>query len=594
MTPGLRLLVCRHFLRETEAIIAEAGWPEVTCSTYPELCLHPQSTEAARRELADDDRREGEERVLVGACFMLRDQKVLAAMRADRVYERMNCFHMFTAAGLVDRQVAAGSYLLTPGWIEHWPEHLEEWGFDRDTARAFFGESASGLLLLDTGVLADAEQRLVELAEHLALPWEVMPVGLDHFRLELTKIVLEWRAERAQQDATTTREQAHRKLADHAMAFDLLLNLTRTMGREEAVQGVLELFTMLFAAQTVIYAEVEDGQPGAISSTGAGPVDGAQVRRYLELLGDTSAFAETDGGFCVRVTYHGETIGVLGVEQMAFPQYRREYLNLTMAIVSLCGMAMTNAANETRRRQAEAALVAKSAELERSNEDLTQFAHVASHDLQAPLRTVTSFLQLLQRRYSDDLDPDAQEFIGYAVDGAEQMKLLISGLLEYARVGTQVNPLRKVDLQHSLDIALKQLSASVAEAGARVTADPLPRVHGDRTLLVQLLQNLVGNAVKYRGEAPPEIHVAAQQVDEGWQISVRDNGIGLKMKYAEEVFAVFRRLHAQDEIEGTGIGLATCKRIVARHGGRIWVESVPGQGATFTFTLLATTGEDGS
>ena len=169
-----------------------------------------------------------------------------------------------------------------------------------------------------------------------------------------------------------------------------------------------------------------------------------------------------------------------------------------------------------------------------------------------------------------------------------------TGLLEYARVGTRINPLVKVELRQALDTALAQLSTSVSEAGARVIVESLPQVRGDRIQLVQLLQNLVGNAVKYRGAAPPRVHVGARRVETGWQISVRDNGIGLEMKYAEEVFTVFRRLHAQDEIEGTGIGLATCKRIVARHGGRIWVESAPGKGSTFSFTLPPATGEDGS
>ena len=344
---------------------------------------------------------------------------------------------------------------------------------------------------------------------------------------------------------------------------------------------------MLFAAKFVTYAHLNDGELGSVSSTHPGPKGLARTEEYLALLGSDSAFAETDGGFCVRVRFRGETIGVLGALEMAFPQYSQDYLNLTMAIVSLCGLAISNAATETRRRQAEAQLSAKSAELERSNEELAHFAHVASHDLQAPLHIITSFLQLLQKRYGGQLDATANEFIGFAVDGAEQMKQLINDVLAYARVGTQDRSQEAVEVQLVLDTVLQNLSVAVSEAEAKVTWDPLPRVWGDRSQLVQLLQNLVGNALKYRGEAPPEVHLRARREGDRWRISISDNGIGLKMKHAEQIFVVFNRLHSRDEFEGSGIGLATCKRILDNHGGKIWVESTEGEGSTFHFTLRA-------
>ena len=224
-------------------------------------------------------------------------------------------------------------------------------------------------------------------------------------------------------------------------------------------------------------------------------------------------------------------------------------------------------------------------ELEHSNQELQQFAYVASHDLQEPLRMVTSYVQLLERRYGGQLDADADEFIGFVVDGAQRMQELIRGLLAYSRVGSQAEPFRPTDGQHALDQALANLQVAIQECGAIVTHDPMPTVVADPTQLMQVLQNLIGNAVKFRGERAPEIHVGVEHRDRAWLFSVRDNGIGIASQYTERIFVIFRRLHTRQEYPGAGIGLAICKRIVERHGGRIWVEAEPGKGSTFYFTL---------
>jgi PAS domain S-box-containing protein len=227
----------------------------------------------------------------------------------------------------------------------------------------------------------------------------------------------------------------------------------------------------------------------------------------------------------------------------------------------------------------------RTAELARSNAELEQFAYVASHDLQEPLRMVSSYVQLLAERYKDRLDEDADEFIQYAVDGAERMRRLINDLLAYSRLETRAEPLVPTDAKAALDAALQNLEAAIQESGAAVSHGPLPTVLADRTQLVQLFQNLVGNAIKFRGQTPPEVRVMAEDQRQVWRFAVQDNGIGMDATQAERVFRIFQRLHTREEYPGTGIGLALCKRIVERHGGMIWVESQPGEGSTFFFTL---------
>lgn len=239
----------------------------------------------------------------------------------------------------------------------------------------------------------------------------------------------------------------------------------------------------------------------------------------------------------------------------------------------------------TERKQAQQILESHAAELERSNIELEQFAYVASHDLQEPLRMITSYSQLLERRYRDKLDGDALEFIDYVVDGAKRMQELINDLLSFSRVGTRGRELEPTNMETVYNRVLSNLQLTIEEQRAEVSHDPLPTVMADGLQLVQLLQNLIGNAIKFHGDAAPIVHLGVELQGQEALFCVRDEGIGFEPQYAERIFQVFQRLHGKGKYPGTGIGLAICKKIVERHGGRIWVESEPGKGAKFYFTL---------
>jgi PAS domain S-box-containing protein len=239
----------------------------------------------------------------------------------------------------------------------------------------------------------------------------------------------------------------------------------------------------------------------------------------------------------------------------------------------------------TERKRAQQEVAQRALELARSNAELEQFAYVASHDLQEPLRTVASYVQLLQKRCQGKLDQTADEFIGFIVDGAKHMQALISDLLTFSRLGTRGQAVQPTDCAAVLDRVLINLASAIAESGAVVTHGPLPILNVDPSQLGQLLQNLIANSIKFRGSTIPRIHVAARHTPPGWTLSVQDNGIGIDPQFAERIFEVFQRLHTRAEYPGTGIGLAICKKIVERHGGHIWVESALGKGATFQFTI---------
>jgi signal transduction histidine kinase len=237
------------------------------------------------------------------------------------------------------------------------------------------------------------------------------------------------------------------------------------------------------------------------------------------------------------------------------------------------------------RRSVEESLREAMQELERSNRELEQFAYVASHDLQEPLRIVSSFASLLANRCKGRLDRDADEFIAFITDGAARMQRLINDLLSYSRVGRGKKPFTRVDCRSVVEQALANLSLAVEESKAEIKCDELPVAKADEMLLVQLFQNLIGNGIKFRRDAPPEIHISAEPLDGERVFRVSDNGIGIEARHMERIFLIFQRLHGAGKYPGTGIGLAICKKILEYHRGRIWVESTPGEGSTFCFTL---------
>jgi light-regulated signal transduction histidine kinase (bacteriophytochrome) len=282
-----------------------------------------------------------------------------------------------------------------------------------------------------------------------------------------------------------------------------------------------------------------------------------------------------------------QVVGGLNLRSFKPNAYTERDLKIAEDIGIQIAGAIANTLLFAEHKRMEVALSEKTEKLARSNEDLEQFAYVASHDLQEPLRMVTSYVQLLARRYESKLDADANEFIGFAVDGAVRMRKLINDLLAYSRVGTEGKELSPTDPEAVLAQSISDLSVAIEENGVLVTHDPLPTVMADRPQLGQLFQNLIGNAIKFRSGEPPRVHISASRNGNGWVFSVRDNGIGIAPEYSERIFIIFQRLHGRQEYPGTGIGLAICKKIVERHGGRIWVKSDPGQGATFYFILPA-------
>jgi PAS domain S-box-containing protein len=276
------------------------------------------------------------------------------------------------------------------------------------------------------------------------------------------------------------------------------------------------------------------------------------------------------------------------IEIMLSPLESAEGILVTAAIRNISVRKKSeedNAELERRVEERTKELAVANQVLGQSNLELKQFAYVASHDLQSPLRSISGFVQLLQLEYEGKLDEQARDWIRRTVQSIEQMQTLIRDLLSYSRVDARSRPFTRIPFPDVVNDALTLLDSSIHDSGAQITCGPLPEITGDRSQLVQLVQNLIGNGLTYRGDQPPRIHLSAEPSGKEWIFSVRDNGIGIDPKYHEQIFEIFKRLHDQKEYPGTGIGLAVCRRVVNRHGGRIWVESEPGHGSIFRFTI---------
>ncbi len=590
VTSKFCVLTCRSFLREVEACVAALAGTEVIVRTFDDTCLRPDVDRAALiRLLRECDQGNVKVALFGGRCLAglhnlpESSRVVLAPVES--------CPELALNRQAVQVYIADGACVMTPGGLAGWQQLVAQQGLDRDGLRRLLGAAARRILLLDTGVYENSADQLRSLADFVGLPGEILPVGLDAVRLRLESLLLRLQLTMQHDRSQAESAQASRQSADYAMLFDLISALGGINTEAEVIEKIFELFTMLCAPSRLVYLPLVDGVPGDARARPVYQGVSDTTRNRLAGLRASYAWTESGKGFTLRIGRREQTMAVLEVEGFSYGELGRDYLNLALNIAPVLALAISNA------RQFQK-LNAANVSLARSNAELEQFAAIISNDLSAPLHTVAHHLAAFRARHESGLPEEARLLIGQAAEGAAHMQRLIDDLLAYCRVDRAGEAFELTDCEAVVAQALRNLGGLIADTGATVTHDPLPAVMGDFGQLTLLFQNLIGNALKFRGEQPPIVHIRAElqlgeaapagpQAEIGWLFAVQDNGIGIDPTHAEQIFGLFRRLPGQEAPSGTGMGLAICKKIVERHGGRIWFESVPGQGSTFYFTLPA-------
>jgi signal transduction histidine kinase len=577
------LLVCQSYLAEATAVLEGEELQDLSVRAYPAACLRGQRASGSSGVDPAGPAAEDTCRIVCGARAGVASEP---PEEGEHVVRLGRCFDAIAGRRLVDELLSTGAHLLTPGWLARWREHLREWGFgDRETARAFFAESARALVLLDTGIDPESPARLRELAEFVDRPAEVVTVGLDRYRTFLVRTLSEWRAAETRRADRRALAEAQRRAADFGMLVDLTGSLAQARSEREAIDRIFETFALLFGAERLVYVGVQEERPAEAYGWPAGRLPGPdQVDDLLSMSGDHARLSD---GFRLRIRRGAETLGILEATGFEDRENLDRYLNVALSSVGACALALANASSYQRLQQSISELERTARELEERNRALDAFSHTVAHDLKAPLTSLIGFAGLAlsrsEGRSSEELQPELERIvsIGHKMHAIVRELLLLAEVRK-AQVETATLETASIvaEVRDRLATEIESTEATIIEPEA------WPRARGHRPWIEQVWANLLGNALRYGGR-PPRITLGADVEPDGMvRFTVSDQGPGIPDEVKRELFVPFGSA-GRGSAGGHGLGLSIVRDIVSRFGGRVSVTSTPGHGASFSFTLPA-------
>lgn len=580
MATRLRFLVCENLEQEAAAAVQLEKLTDVMVSSFPAGCLHlPVGWDTLLSGIGGGNGECDRLDPIGGACFARLGEPPRCAGECH-LHKFEHCFHLFLPADLVDEYMGRGAFLLTPGWLSNWWRYMSQWGLDQRTARDFFGECATSLVLVDTGIHEEGILRLQEAADFVGLPWEILPAGLDHLRALLSRIVLEWRLEEERRTSTAALSRVGRRSADYAMVFDLIGSLTGIMAEPAAIENTLEAFTMLFAPGSLTYLSVVDGRLGRVWSRPAGTSDAVPMMDRLLGEGQDLVWNEAGDGFVLRIVHQDETFGILRVGEIAYPEYMERYLEAARILGKVSGLAISNARHY---REMQDAVNARD-----------EFLSVAAHELKTPITSLRGFAQLAIRRWDGDGQPDPVLIRqAFQVIDLQSNKLtrLVSHLLDLSRIEA-----RKLAIERAVvDVAalvrdVVELFRTRVDRHCLVERSPSSAMAlVDPLRLEQVVVNLLDNAIKFSPDGGVIEVDLSMPTPEQVRIAVRDHGIGIPPEHRHRVFERLYQIEGngtpRGACSGMGLGLYISRHIVELHGGRIEAESPSDSGTRFVVTL---------
>lgn len=572
------LFVCANYSLEAKAVIEEENLCDINLVELPVTCLHPSRfTPLELSGLVKEKTDDSDYICLLPLCRWFSDTGIIENLTTKLSY--LNCFEILINRELILDYLRNGAYLISSGMLTNWRNYISELGLDEHTVHDFFGKSVNFLLWLDTGVDKDGERHIRQFSEFAGLPYQKLPVGLDHIRLLISKVFARWQAEKERKKFSKIVADLQRQIADYAMALDLMGNISGAVSETEVINNVLQLFNAICAPKTLIYIPYADSRPGEPVHCSVDKRSNQSLATAVKASDDLSSGTETKSGFTVNIKRKNDLLGKIYLDDFEFPQYRNYYLNFALSTTNVISLAVYNSRIYER-------LIETRKDLEGANKELEAFSYSVAHDLRIPLRTITGFGEFLMEDSADNLGETGADYLKRIISSAKRMSQLIDDLLRLAKIGTQKIVLTQINLSEMVKEITDNLKSNEPRRNASFDIKKDVLVTADSSLIRIALENLLFNAWKFTAKNP-QTHISfGESIEEGKRVYyIEDNGAGFNMENAGQLFEPFQRLHSGKGYQGTGIGLSIVKRVIQRHGGKIWAKGEKNKGAVFYFTL---------
>ena len=575
--PGQQLLVCSNFALETKRIIESEDFSHVKLRTFPSCCSGAvKIPDTSQKTVTRNDNKETTI-ILSASC----PKKVISHIEnrgynSSAAFQVRVCPVLFLNEELIHHYIRQGGYIITPGWLKTWKKNLKRWGFDKVTAREFFADCIKKVIVLDTGIHVDTEQNASDFAEYIDTTWEIIPVGLDHYRLFLSDILKNKELSYHKQRLPELIAQANKLSADYAMSFDLIVSLVNEQSFKMVIERLLDFFNILFAPGSITFVPSANHEEERIQTIPTGiHFDDKKKQHYLKKLESFTGnyeWTEDNAGFRFLIKHRQEIFGMVEIVQLAFPEKREHYLNIALTISDICGLALNNAKiySKLNKTMEELSLNLEEKEqiekhLKLKNAELEDFTYTVSHDLKNPLNYIKGYLQYIRE------EPALfGSLFNKIIEQADSSLNFITHLLELSKAGKVIQKVETVNLNLLITLVFNQIKSSTSNIELQMEQN-VPDIEGDMEGITHVITNIIQNFAQNRNPDKEEHILNVSYITENDKIIIafKDNGIGIMKRYQKRLFEPGYTLRK----EGTGFGLSIVKKIMEAHGGSIRIES---------------------